>query len=91
MIAHAAHIMNLANTACTPGQVRQVGQHNMIFEQSQTDHVGPSTPYEEMSSGPRSSAVEADVSYSLGCVHNQNARGLCKHEQTIDVGGGRAC
>eukprot|EP00277_Geminigera_cryophila_P012045 CAMPEP_0179454536 /NCGR_PEP_ID=MMETSP0799-20121207/38387_1 /TAXON_ID=46947 /ORGANISM="Geminigera cryophila, Strain CCMP2564" /LENGTH=80 /DNA_ID=CAMNT_0021252487 /DNA_START=532 /DNA_END=771 /DNA_ORIENTATION=+ len=42
-------------------------------------------------SGPRASGVEEDELYPLGCVCNQNDRVLCKHEQTLDVGGGRAC
>ena len=33
--------MNLVDTACAPGQVRQVGQHNLIHERSQTDHMPP--------------------------------------------------
>jgi len=72
--------MNLLDTACTPGQVRQVGHHKLIHQQSQTDHIAPPTPHKEMSSGPRASGVKVPTcGTSWACAYNQHARALNKH------------
>jgi len=75
--------MSLADTACVPGQVRQVGHHKTIHERLQTDHMAPRTPHEEMSSGPRASGVKVpSFCTSWACAYSQNARALNKHGQT---------
>jgi len=50
--------MNLVNAVCGPGQVRQVGQHKLIHERSQTDHMPPVGLHEEANPEPRASGVK---------------------------------
>jgi len=61
--------MNLLDTVCGLRQVRQVRQHKLIHEQSQTDHMPLAGLHEEADPGPRASAAKVPTCCTSWSAH----------------------